>query len=134
MKKLVSLCLLIALVCSLCATGISAAALSPEELYEKYATVIDALEAEEYNTAYNEVWGMIPIEAFEVVELTKDNFFDYYEIVKGEPTIERASSGKIKSVTPSSFQVALKEGRQEFCPRKDQLGDRQNQRQQQGRF
>ena len=45
MKKFVSLCLLIALVCSLCASGVSAAALSPEELYEKYATIIDALEA-----------------------------------------------------------------------------------------
>ena len=109
MKKFVSLCLLIALVCSLCATGVSAAALSPEELYEKYATIIDALEAEDYSTAYKEVRDMIPLEAFEAVEITKDNFFDYYEIVKDEPTIERDSSGKIKSVTPGNFLISLKE-------------------------
>lgn len=109
MKKLVSLCLLIALVCSLCATGVSASALSPEELYEKYATIIDALEAEEFSTAYKEVSDMIPIEAYEAVEITKENFYDYFEIGPGESNIERYSSGKIKSVSPGGLRVLLKE-------------------------
>ena len=129
MKKLVSLCLLIALLCSICVTGVSASALSSEEIMEKYGALIEALEAEDYDAATEEFVKLLPepetatepdadsepvtdsgVSAEkEVIELTVDNFFDYFEFVQRENSIERDSSGKIKSIYPGWYQLVLKE-------------------------
>ena len=109
MKKFVSILLLIALVCSLCATGVFAAALSPEELYEKYADVIDALEAEDFDAAFEAVSALVPEKEYEEIVLTEENFFDYFEIVVDDAHIERNSSGKIKYIYPGNLVVKVKE-------------------------
>ncbi len=119
MKRILALVLLMALVCSLCVFAPTAAALSEEEadaLYEKYASIIDALEAGDYDAALDEVRGMKPPVEYEAVELTPENFYDYFEIGPGETNIERKSSGKIKSITPAGLRVTLKE---EFWDRLD---------------
>ncbi len=110
MKKLVSVILLIALVCSLCATGVFASALSPEELYEKYAPVIDALEAGDYDAAYEAVWDMRPPVEYEAVEITLENVNDYFEFGTRASDITRYSDGTIKSVWPENMGVRMKEG------------------------
>ena len=109
MKKLVSLCLLIALICSLCATGASAAALSPAELYEKYAPILDALEAEDYDAALDEIWGIMPAVEYEEVVITPKNIFEYYEVVTEEPYIERDSTGAITYIWPGNYLLRIKE-------------------------
>ena len=109
MKKLVSVCLLIALVCSLCATGVFASALSPEELYEKYAPVIDALEAEDYGVALKAIDELYNAQEFEVVEITPENFFDYFEIQQGEARRVNMVSGE-ERILPGGLEVVMKEG------------------------
>ena len=109
MKKLVSLCLLIALVCSLCASGVSAAALSPEELYEKYAPILDALEAEQYFAALEEIdAAATPDLDYEPVEITKDNFYDYFEIKMSDPGTYTYDDGT-KCIYPGSLIVTVKD-------------------------
>lgn len=110
MKKLVSVVLLIALVCSLCATGVSASALSPEELYEKYAPVIDALEAGDFSAAYKAVRDMRPPVEFETVEITLENVNDYFEFASMGDNISRYSDGSIKEIWPGSTGLKMKEG------------------------
>ncbi len=107
MKKLISLCLLATLIFSLCAS--SASALTPEELVEKYALLIDALEAGDRKAAVDAYAGYQPELEYEPVDLTEENFFDYFEISTGEPHVEKKSSGKIDYIYPSSLYVSLKE-------------------------
>ena len=109
MKKFVSLCLLIALVCSFCAVGASAAALTPEELYEKYAPILDALEAEEYFVALKEIdAAATPDLDYEPVEITADNFYDYFEITTSDPRTYTYADGRT-AVGPGYLQVSMKE-------------------------
>ena len=54
MKRLLSLCLLLALVFSLCIPAAPASALSPDEILEKYGTLIDAIESGDYEAAKTE--------------------------------------------------------------------------------
>ena len=118
MKRLLAFILLVAIVCSLCVFAPSAAALSEEEeaLYTKYADLIALLEAEDYESALGFVWDMMPAAEYEEVVLTEENFFDYFEIVPGDPYIEKTSSGEIKSIYPGGLYLALKE---EFVDRLD---------------
>ena len=109
MKKLVSVVLLIALVCSLCATGVFASALSPEELYEKYAPVIDALEAGDFNAANEAVRDMRPPVEYEAVEITLENVNDYFEFGTRASDITRYSDGTIKSVWANNAGILMKE-------------------------
>ena len=118
MKKLVSACLLIALVCSLCATGVFASALSPEELYEKYAPVIDALEAEDYDAAVEAIDALQPVVEYEAVEITPENFFDYFEIQQGEAQKVTMRDGE-ERILPGGLEVVMKEGVRERLNRKD---------------
>lgn len=118
MKKLVSVCLLIALVCSLCATGVFASALSPEELYEKYAPVIDALEAEDYDAAVEAIDALQPVVEYEAVEITPENFFDYFEIQQGEARKVTMRDGE-ERILPGGLEVVMKEGVRERLNRKD---------------
>ena len=111
MKKLTALLLLVALVCSLCVFAPSAAALSEEEeaLYTKYADLIALLEAEEYDTAMDTIWGMMPAAEYEEVVLTPENLFDYYDLVNDEPYIERDSTGAITYIWPGNLLLRIKE-------------------------
>ncbi len=109
MKKLVSLCLLFALVCSLCVTGASAAALSPAELCEKYAPILDALEAGDYDAAIDEIEGSKPPVEYEEVVITEENFYDYFEIVTDDP-IESSYTDGTKGIRPGYLKVSVKEG------------------------
>lgn len=112
MKRILSLILLLATVCSLCVFAPSAAALSGEEaeaLCEKYAPIIDALEAGDYSAALDAVWEMKPPVEYEAVEITPENFFDYFEIQQAEPEIYRYADGSIKRIWPGSLVIVMKE-------------------------
>ena len=123
MRKFVSLCLLIALVCSLCATGVSASALSSEELLEKYGALIDAIEADDYDAAADafDLFFAAPADeeeedeeeeeaGVETIELNADNFLDYYEwVYLKDGYVERNSSGKIKSLSAGRYAFVLKD-------------------------
>ena len=123
MKRLLSLCLLLALIFSLCVPSVSASALSPDEIQEKYGPLIDALEAEDYETAVAEFGKLVGTpemdagsgtdnqvsEDREVIELTTENFLDYFELVQDGNYIDRDSSGKIKSIYPGTYRYVLKE-------------------------
>ena len=109
MKKFVSLCLLIALVCSLCVSGVSASALSPEELCEKYAPILDALEAGDYDAAMDGIDALVPVLDYEPVEITAENFYDYFEIKASDPQSITYIDGTT-AIRPGFLQVSMKEG------------------------
>lgn len=50
-----------------------------DQMCEKYGDVIDALEAEDYDGAKSLIDEMSPERETEVVEITLDNYLDYYE-------------------------------------------------------
>ena len=113
MKRILALVLLLATVCSLCVFAPTASALSEEEtdaLCEKYAPVLDALEAGDFDAALDAVEEMKPPVEYEAVEITTENFLDYFEIQQMDPRIERYADGSIKRVWPGSAGVAMKEG------------------------
>ena len=85
MKQLISLCLLIACICSLGVTGVYAAA-----------------------------------EDRETIELTAENFFDYYELVQEDSVCKLDSKGKIQTVNPGPYVFVLKEEYQGRCEWKDE--------------
>ncbi len=159
MKRLLSLCLLLALVFSLCIPAAPASALSPDEILEKYGTLIDAIESGDYEAAKTEFGKLFPElteaqtqlpaaepaeepmpepepaeepmpepepveepmpepepveeapeqpQASGLIELTPENFFDYFELVLTEPYVERNSKGKIKWIDTGSYKLQLK--------------------------
>ena len=61
-------------------TGCSSAPSKGDQMYAKYATLIDALEAEDYETATAAFQGYLPVPEEEVVELSLDNWSDYFEL------------------------------------------------------
>ncbi len=115
MKKTLAILLILALACSLCACGAGApAALSEpsigDQMYEKYATIIDGLEAGDFEAALEEIYAMIPEPEETVVEITPENFYDYYEIFYPEKMVEKDAQGNSISVWPGqSFYFQLKE-------------------------
>ena len=153
MKRLVCLCLMLALVFSLCIPAVPASALSTEEILEKYGVLIDAIESEDLEAAKTEFEKLLsgtdaeetqlpaskaaeapapepePAEESQpepeadesddseepeeeyvsgLIELTPDNFFDFFQLVLSDPYIERNSKGKIKWVSPGSYRLELK--------------------------
>ncbi len=48
-------------------------------LYEKYSSIIDALEEEDYQSAIAQINGLIPPPEYEEIVITADNFWDYFE-------------------------------------------------------
>ena len=52
-----------------------------DQMYEKYKSIIDKLEGENYDGAIEEIQAMKPAPAVQEVEITPENFFDYYDIV-----------------------------------------------------
>ena len=106
MKKIIAVLLLIAFSFSLCACGTATVtavheqavveevpaevAPTPEPapsrgdlLYEKYSDVLDALEAEDYDSAMDSIAAMKPVPTpppVTAVDITLDNYLDYFEI------------------------------------------------------
>ena len=69
-----------------------------DQMYEKYKSIIDKLEGENYDGAIEEIQAMKPAPEVKEVEITPENFFDYYDIVYWEYNIERDSDGKITRI------------------------------------
>ena len=103
MKKTVSWMLAIAMLFALCACGVPAPAAEPtpaepsigDQMYEKYGSIIDNLEAGEYEKVIEEVSAMMPKPVETIVTITPENFYDYYEICYREPRVEKDAQGNI---------------------------------------
>ena len=82
-----------------------------DQMYEKYKSIIDKIEGENYDSAIEEIQAMKPAPSVQEVEITKDNFFDYYDIVYRENNIERDSDGKITTINKwdNLFNFRLKD-------------------------
>lgn len=112
MKKLIAVLLVIVLACSLCACGSSA---PPEpsiadQMYEKYGSIIDKLEAENYEAAIEEITGMMPEPEETVVTITPENFYDYYELSYIERKPKMDAAGNITEMYGDQlFNFKLKE-------------------------
>ena len=109
MKKLISVLLLIALFCTAFAGSAFALTEDEEALYAKYADLIGLLEAEDYDAALESIWSMMPATEYEEVVLTPENVLDYFDIITGEPQIEKDSSGNIKRIWPGGLLLVMKE-------------------------
>ena len=82
MKRIACIIVALILCISLCACGTSVPEPTPnpaEVLYEKYSGIIDALEAEDYETAVAKIISMVPEPEYEEIVITPDNFWDYCE-------------------------------------------------------
>ena len=114
MKKLIALALILASVFSLCACGEAAPAepvvtekivevpAFPEE-YVPFKDLLDALVAEDYDSAQTILDELKPepeVPPIVEVEITKDNFFDYFEYVciPLYDTAEKDSQGNYTNV------------------------------------
>ena len=69
-----------------------------DQMYEKYKTIIDKLEGENYDGAIEEIQAMKPAPVVQEVKITTDNFYDYYDIVYRENNFERDSEGNITKI------------------------------------
>ena len=114
MKRTLSAILVLALCLALCACGASAPAPTPEPtpnpselLYNKYADIIDALEAEDYDGAVEAVNAMRPAPEITEVEITMDNLWDYFEIV--EDKIDKTDAHGELSSRQINRKLALKD-------------------------
>ncbi len=129
MKKLIAIALILAAVFALCACGQPVTVekevvkevektvevpVVPEE-YKKYQSLIDALEAGDFDSATEIFEGLKPVPEvppMKEVNITKDNFFDYFEYQQFPPTnlnFRRDSTGQITGVIAESG-FYLKEG------------------------
>ena len=102
------------MVLSLCACGSSAPQeVEPsfgDQMYEKYADIIGALEEERYDDAIDAISAMKPEPEEIVVEITPENFWDYYEVVYSDSILNKDAAGNILSIWGSQdFYLALKE-------------------------
>ena len=136
MKKLIALTLALVSIFALCACGETAAPAPAEpvvtekivektvevevevpvvpEEYVKYQDLIDALEAEDYESAYKFIYDMVPVPPVTEVEITSDNFFDYFELkMDFEPGryVEKDSNGKVTAFSMRSGYVLKDEYR-----------------------
>lgn len=83
-----------------------------DQMYEKYKSIIDKIEGENYDGAIEEIQAMRPAPVVQEVEITPENFFDYYDIEYRENDIERDSDGKVTKINKRgySFHFELKDG------------------------
>ena len=110
MKRLISVILAGVLALSLCGCGAAAKPSVGDQMYEKYGSIIDKLEAGEYEKVIEEVTAMMPVPEEQTVTVTLDNFSDYYELRYDVPQVNRDSQGKLSSVNYSgTFYYGLKE-------------------------
>ena len=129
MKKLIAIALILAAVFALCACGQPVTVekevvkevektvevpVVPEE-YKKYQSLIDALEAGDFDSATEIFEGLKPVPEvppMKEVTITKDNFLDYFEYQQFPTTnldFMRTSAGQITAVIAQSG-FYLKEG------------------------
>ena len=125
MKKRIALLLVLALIFALCACG-QPQVIEKEvektvevpvipEAWQKYQKLFDALKAEDYDGASEIFEGLLPEPEGPPtvkVEITKDNFLDYFEFQQFPPNnldFGRTSAGEITSVFGRSG-FYLKEG------------------------
>lgn len=78
-------------------TGCSSGPSKGDQMYEKYGKLIDALEAGNYEESLKAFMEYVPQPETEEVTLTKDNLYDYFELVV-EPRFEKDAHGNVKSV------------------------------------
>ena len=83
-----------------------------DQMYEKYRTIIDKLEGENYDGAIEEIQAMKPAPVVLDMEITPDNFFDYYDVVYWENQIDRDADGNILKISRVDdwFDFKLKDG------------------------
>ena len=79
-----------------------------DQMYEKYRTIIDKLEGDNYDGAIEEIQAMKPAPVVLDVEITEDNFFDYYEIVYLENSFDRNADGKIVSIDRRDYEFEFR--------------------------
>ena len=116
MKKVIATILILSLTLPLCACGASASEPTPEPtpnpaevLYEKYAGIIDALEAEDYDGAIAQISEMKPAPEIIEVTITPENILDYFDFEEGSDVLERDAEGNITSFWKSwSYGFRLK--------------------------
>ena len=109
MKRLITLILVAALSFSLCACGASAPSVG-DQMYEKYGSIINNLEAEEYQKVIDEVTAMMPVPEEKTVPINLGNFNEYYELRYDETQVNRDSQGKAVSAwVTNAFYYGLKE-------------------------
>lgn len=100
MKRLISVILAGVLALSLCGCGAAAKPSVGDQMYEKYGSIIDKLEAGEYEKVIEEVTAMMPVPEEQTVTITLDNFSDYYELRYDVPQVNRDSQGSfLPSIT-----------------------------------
>ncbi len=120
MKKLTALVCILAIALSFCACGQAAQPAEPtpeptpslgDQMYEKYGSIIDKLEAEEYQAAIDEISAMLPEPEITEVTITPENFWDYYELVTNDlPYIDKDATGKITECQPAwQYYLVLKQ-------------------------
>ena len=82
-----------------------------DQMYEKYESIINKLEGENYDGAIEEIQAMKPAPVVQEVKITPENFFDYYDIEYRENNIERDSDGKIVTINKwdNLFNFKLKD-------------------------
>ena len=82
-----------------------------EQMYEKYGSIITKLEGENYDGAIEEIEAMKPALVVQEVEITPDNFYDYYDIIYRENDISRDSDGRITRIYKwdNEFSFVLKD-------------------------
>lgn len=102
MKKLFSAVCISAVLLTGCSSGPS----KGDQMYEKYGKLIDALEAGNYEESLKAFMEYVPQPETEEVTLTKDNLFDYYELVV-EPHYDKDAHGNIKSMS-EYYKLQLK--------------------------
>ena len=108
MKKTLSLFLVLVMVLSLCACGqtstqspapTSEAPQEPsyeEQMYKKYESIISSLEAEDYDGVIEAVTAMKSISnppPSTVVQITMDNYLDYFDLTKTVTHVEKDAYG-----------------------------------------
>ena len=113
MRKTVALVLAAVIALSLCACGAAAAPAEPsigDQMYEKYGTIIDSLEAGEYEEAMGAIAAMMPEPETKEVLITPENFSQYYELKYDESHVNRDAQGKVSNIWfTRSFYYSLKE-------------------------
>ncbi len=82
-----------------------------EQMYEKYGSIITKLEGENYDGAIEEIEAMKPAPVVQEVDITPDNFYDYYDIIYRENDISRDSDGRITRIYKwdNEFSFVLKD-------------------------
>ena len=112
MKKAITIFFVLTIMFSLCACGATQTAEPSvgDLMYQKYGSIINKLEDEEYEAAIEEITGMMPEPEKTVVTITADNFYDYYKLYYSDQKPEKDAQGNIVSIWGNQwFSFKLKD-------------------------